>query len=131
MIPIEPSILRSDIIRCALCQNPPCDAACEKITPAGLLRSVWFQNEQCAALRLPENNPCLACPAPCEEACVRAGEVPIRDVVNRLYYQVKPECETAIPENEDRLQCDLPRGNVHGFGRSAYAGGHSVPHADG
>ena len=95
------------MIRCALCQNAPCDEACEKVKPAGLLRSVWFQNEQYAAQRLPEQNPCLTCPAPCERACVRAGEVPIRDVINRLYYQVKPECETPIPENEDRLQCDL------------------------
>ncbi|MBR4539775.1 MAG: NAD-dependent dihydropyrimidine dehydrogenase subunit PreA [Clostridia bacterium] len=107
MIPIEPGILRSDMIRCALCQNAPCDAVCEKVKPAGLLRSIWFQNEQCAALRLPEQNTCLTCPAPCERACVRAGEVPIRDVINRLYYQVKPECETPIPENEDRLKCDL------------------------
>ena len=95
------------MIRCALCQNAPCDEACEKVKPAGLLRSVWFQNEQYAAQRLPEQNPCLTCPAPCERACVRAGEVPIRDVINRLYYQVKSECETPIPENEDRLQCDL------------------------
>ena len=107
MIPIESSILRSDMIRCALCQNAPCDAVCEKVKPAGLLRSVWFQNEQCAVQKLPEQNPCITCPAPCERACVRAGEVPIRDVVNRLYYQVKPECETPLPENEDRLKCDL------------------------
>ena len=107
MIPIESSVQRADIIRCALCQNAPCDAVCEKVKPAGLLRSVWFQNEQCAVQRLPETNHCITCPAPCERACVRAGEVPIRDLVNRLYYQVKPECETALPGNEDRLKCDL------------------------
>ena len=28
-------------------------------------------------------------------------------MINRLYYQVKPECETALPETEDRLKCDL------------------------
>ena len=107
MILIEPSISRSDMIRCALCQDAPCDAACEKLRPAGLLRSAWFQNEQCAAQRLPEENPCLTCSAPCEQNCVRPGEVPVRDIVNRLYYQVKPECETPIPENEERLKCDL------------------------
>ena len=107
MIPIKPSIRRAEMIRCALCQNAPCNAACEKLNPADLLRSVWFQNEQCAARRLPDQNPCLICPAPCERACVRAGEVPIRDLVNRLYYQVKPECETFLPDNEDRLKCDL------------------------
>ncbi|MBQ9196835.1 MAG: NAD-dependent dihydropyrimidine dehydrogenase subunit PreA [Clostridia bacterium] len=107
MIPIESSVQRADIIRCALCQNAPCDAVCEKVKPAGLLRSVWFQNEQCAVQRLPETNHCITCPAPCERACVRAGEVPIKDLINRLYYQVKPECETPLPENEDCLQCDL------------------------
>ena len=107
MIQTTPMIFRSDMIRCALCADAPCDAACDKVKPADLLRSIWFHNEQGAALRLPEQNPCLTCPAPCERACVRAHEVPIRDLVNRLYYQVKPECETAMPENDDRLKCDL------------------------
>ena len=107
MIPTDPMIPRSDMIRCALCYDAPCDSVCDKLNPADLLRSIWFRNEQTAALRLPEQNPCLVCPAPCERACVRAGEVPIRDLVNRLYYQVRPECETPAPENEDLLRCDL------------------------
>jgi dihydropyrimidine dehydrogenase (NAD+) subunit PreA len=28
-------------------------------------------------------------------------------MVTRLYYQVLPECETPLPENEERLKCDL------------------------
>ena len=107
MIQSKPIIMRSDMIRCALCANAPCDAACSQIKPADLLRSIWFQNEQTAAQRLPETNPCLTCAAPCERACVRAGEVPIRDLMNRLYYQVKPECETPLPKEENRLQCEL------------------------
>ena len=107
MIQTEPLIRRSDMIRCALCLDAPCDEACTKMKPAQLLRSVWFRDEQTAALSLPEENPCLLCPAPCERACVRAGEVPVRDVINRLYYQVKPQCETPLPDNEDRLRCDL------------------------
>ena len=107
MIQSKPIIMRSDMIRCALCANAPCDAACSQIKPADLLRSIWFQNEQTAAQRLPETNPCLTCAAPCERACVRAGEVPIRDLTNRLYYQVKPECETPLPKEEHRLQCEL------------------------
>ena len=107
MIQNEPIVQRTDMIRCALCADAPCDAACEKIRPASLLRSIWFQNEQSAAQRLPETNPCMLCPAPCERACVRAGEVPIRDLVNRLYYQVKPQCETPPQEDENRLRCDL------------------------
>ena len=107
MIQTEPGINRADMIRCALCGEAPCDTACDKVAPAALLRNIWFRNEQTAAQRLPEENPCLVCPAPCENACVRPGEVPIRDLVNRLYYQVKPECETPVPADEDRLKCEL------------------------
>ena len=107
MIGLNAVISRSDMIRCALCGDAPCDASCEKVKPAALLRSIWFGNEQTAAQCLPEENPCMTCHAPCEQACVRPGEVPVRDLINRLYYQVKPECETPVPADDDRLQCDL------------------------
>jgi dihydropyrimidine dehydrogenase (NAD+) subunit PreA len=108
MIQAKPQIHRPDMIRCALCDHAPCDTACEKgLHPSRLLRSIWFQNEQGAALSLPEVNPCLTCDAPCEKNCARPLEVPVRDLVNRLYYQVKPQCETSLPEDESRLQCDL------------------------
>ena len=107
MISDTPIIARADMMRCALCADAPCDAVCEKLKPSSFLRSVWFENEQTAACRLPDENPCLTCSAPCERACVRAREVPIRDLMNRLYYQVKPECETPLPQDEERLQCDL------------------------
>ena len=107
MLQSTPCIPRADMIRCALCDCPPCDAACEKIKPGSLLRSIWFLNEQAAAQQIPEENPCLTCSARCEHACVRAGEVPVRDLINRLYYQVKPVCETPVPETEERLVCDL------------------------
>ena len=107
MIQMEPRTGRGDMIRCALCAQAPCSQACGKINPADLLRSIWFGNEQTAALRLPEENPCVTCRGFCEQACVRPGEVPIRDLINRLYYQVKPDCETPVPEDEERLKCDL------------------------
>ena len=103
----EKAIRRGDMIRCALCQDAPCSSACGKLDPAGLLRSVWFDDEKVAAARLPEGNPCLGCAAPCESACVRPHEVPIRDLVGRLYEQVKPGLEVALPENEDLLRTDL------------------------
>ena len=107
MLHVNQMISRSDMIRCALCSDSPCDNACDKLDPSGLLRSIWFSNEQAAAKRLPIDNPCIACSAPCERSCVRPNEVEIRDIINRLYYQVKPECETAIQDNEDRLKCDI------------------------
>ena len=107
MIRNEPLIRRAEMVRCAICFDAPCDKACPGKLPSGLLRSIWFDNEQGAVSRLPEKNPCLSCEAPCETACVRSGEVKIKELVKRLYDQVKPETETAVPENEDRLRCDL------------------------
>ena len=107
MIKTESGIVRSDMIHCALCMDAPCDHACENLNPSSLLRSIWFKNEQTAALQLPKENPCLKCTAPCEKTCVRPGEVPIKDLINRLHYQVKPECETPLPADESRLNCNL------------------------
>lgn len=107
MIHNEPMIRRLDMIHCVLCGNAPCDSACAKFGPSGLLRSIWLRNEQGAVSRLPESNPCVECAAPCERACVRQGQVPIRSLINRLYQQVKPEAETPVPRDERRLQSDL------------------------
>ena len=103
----EKAIRRADMIRCALCEDAPCSAACGKLDVAWLLRSIWFDDEKVAAARLPEESPCLGCDAPCEGACVRPREVPIRDLVGRLYERVKPSLEAALPESEDLLRTDL------------------------
>ena len=108
MIQRTPLIPRADMIRCTLCEDAPCSAACPKhLDPGALLRSVWFRNEQTAALRLPADDACITCSAPCERACVRPGEVPVREVLNRLRHQVKPQCETPLPADDSRLRCDL------------------------
>ena len=108
MIQNDPIIRRADMVRCTLCHNAPCDAACPAgMNPSGLLRSIWFNNEQGAALQLPAKSPCEACAGMCEDTCVRPGEVKIRELITALYNQVKPEAETNLPEDEKRLQCDL------------------------
>ena len=107
-------LYRSDMINCALCYDAPCSAACGRLDPAKLLRSVWFDNENTAAGILPDENPCAGCSAPCEEACVRPHQVPIRNLIERLYKEVKPELEIAMPENAERLRtqmCGLPLEN--------------------
>ena len=100
-------IKRADMISCALCEAAPCSAACEYLNPGDTLRSVWFDNEDVAALNLPEGNLCAKCPAPCEKSCVRAGKVPIKEILKRLYDEARPMAEMAVPKSEDRLKCDL------------------------
>ena len=103
----ERNIRRSDMIRCALCADAPCSECCEKLDPAGLLRSIWFDNEKEAAARFPEENPCADCSAPCEAACVRPGGVPIRALMGRLHDEIKTCLDVLPPEDESRLRTEL------------------------
>ncbi len=103
----ERRLYRADMLRCALCADAPCTAACGRIDCAAMLRCVWFDDEKTAASRFPEVNPCIGCSAPCEAACVRAHEVPIRELMTRLHEEVKPELEIQLPEDEDRLRTEL------------------------
>ena len=102
LIQNKPIIRRTEMIRCALCHDAPCDKACPSLKPSNLLRSIWFENEQSAVSLLPDDNPCAACSGMCEESCVRPGEVKIKDLVGQLYTRVKPETETEMPEDERR-----------------------------
>ena len=103
----ERKLTRSDMLRCALCCDAPCSAACKELDPAALLRSVWFGNEKTAAARLPKPHPCQTCGAPCETACVRPKEVLIRELLLRLGREVTPVLEVTPPENEDLLRTDI------------------------
>ena len=105
---LEKKLKRKDMINCVLCANAPCDAACNKnVQPAKLLRSVWFDNEAFAAASLPAANPCADCCAPCEDACLRSGEVPIKKIISRLAEEVKPTLDVSVPQNEDALATNL------------------------
>ena len=103
----EKNLFRSDMVRCVLCKDAPCTKACGKIDPARILRSIWFDNELRAADDLPAENPCVQCSAPCEDACVRPHEVPVRALMTRLHDQVKPQLEIPYPETEERLRTEL------------------------
>lgn len=100
-------IKRSDMISCMLCQDAPCSEACSKLEPGTYLRSVWFDNQDVAALKLPEGNACANCEAPCEKACISKSDVPIKSIMNDLYEKVRPVAEIPIPTDEDRLKCDI------------------------
>ena len=98
---------RSDMISCILCYDAPCSSACKALEPDKALLSVWFDNQNTAALKLPENTPCFNCNALCEEQCVRRGNVPVRELISRLINEVRPQAGTTLPENEDALKCDI------------------------
>lgn len=104
---LERTLYRSDMLGCALCADAPCTRECGKLDPAGLLRSIWFDNEKCAAARLPAEDVCACCDAPCESACVRAGQVPIRALLTRLRAEAAPKLEIAAPEDESLLRTEL------------------------
>ena len=76
-----------DVGRCLLCHEAPCTAACPHgLDPAGLLRSLRFENEVGAARRLPREDLCAGCDAPCEAACLcRDQPVPIRQICTALH----------------------------------------------
>ena len=103
----ETHIRRSDMLRCALCRAAPCTEACGRMDPAGMLRSIWFDNERTAAARLSGENICAGCPAPCEAACLRPHEVPIRKLMCRLHDEVKSALETEAPGDEECLRTEL------------------------
>lgn len=103
----ENSISRSAAIDCALCADAPCESACPAKIPAKAVRSIRFGNSRYAAAVLPQENPCAGCSAPCEKACVRAGRVPIRALMDKLYDEVRPGLELPAPSDKNRLKTDL------------------------
>ena len=103
----EKILYRSDMLRCALCLDAPCTQACGRIDCAAMLRSIWFDDEKAAASRFPAENPCISCPAPCEAACVRPHEVPVRALMTRLHAEVRPGLECPLPADETLLRTEL------------------------
>ncbi len=103
----ENTIYRSEAVNCVLCGNARCEEACPVKLLAKALRGICFDNSRYTAASLPAENPCLNCSAPCEKACVRAGKVPIKVLMTRLYDEVKPELEIPVPADRNRLKTEL------------------------
>ena len=99
----ERKLYRKDMIDCLICYNAACDSVCDEIKPSNLLRSIWFDNEEVAAINYPDSNPCLNCYGKCQEACI--NKVDIRNLLLRLNSEVKNTLEITKIDNEDRLRC--------------------------
>ncbi len=104
---IKNVLSRSDMLACALCMDAPCSSVCPSVDPAKALLGIWFDDQDVAAMKLPSENICAKCDAPCEKACVNEGRVPIKHLMNTLYEKARPRAEIPIPDDEDRLKCDL------------------------
>ena len=104
---MKPVITRSDMISCALCKDAPCSSACPNMDPGRALRGIWFDDQDVAALKLPDRNVCADCDAPCENACVNSKAVPIKRLMTALYENVRSAAEIPLPDDEERLKCDL------------------------
>lgn len=103
----ETNIPSEEVFRCLLCDNAACSHACpSEADPAGLIRSLHFENLVGAAAKLKTNFPCSDCDSPCEQACVRKeNPIQIRHILTALH-----ETSTAyesIPETPVDLSCDF------------------------
>ena len=104
---IQNQIKRSDMISCLLCMDAPCSKACDSFNPGDALRSIWFDNEDVASLKIPEGNPCVNCSAPCEGVCISDSKVPVKALMSELACSIRTKAEIAMPSDEERLKCDI------------------------
>ena len=104
----ERIIKRSDMIKCTLCYDAPCSSACpHAVDPAAKLRSVWFDNENGAAASLTDTFFCRDCPAPCENACLRPGEVPVKALMTRIHDEISEDLIPVEINEEELLKTDI------------------------
>jgi dihydropyrimidine dehydrogenase (NAD+) subunit PreA len=98
------TFLKKEMSKCALCYKAVCGEACDKLPVDEILRSVWFDNEGIARIRLKDSNICENCDAPCEQICKK--DVPIKNIMTTLY-QAKNKNENLEESDYDRLKTNM------------------------
>jgi len=98
------TFLKKEMSKCALCYKAVCGEACDKLPVDEILRSVWFDNEGVARIRLKDSNVCENCDAPCEQICKK--DVPIKNIMTSLY-QEKNKNEKLEESDYDRLKTSM------------------------
>jgi dihydropyrimidine dehydrogenase (NAD+) subunit PreA len=96
--------LKKEMSKCALCYKAVCGEACNKLPVDQILRSVWFDNEGVARIRLKDSNVCENCDAPCEQICKK--DVPIKNIMSTLH-QTKIKGENLDESDYARLKTDM------------------------
>ena len=100
----QTSNLKKEMSKCALCYKAVCGEACDKLPVDQILRSVWFDNEGVARIRLKDSNVCENCDAPCEQICKK--DVPIKDIMTALHKD-KDKNEKLEDSDYDRLKIKM------------------------
>lgn len=105
MTVIEPEI-RQKASDCILCHDAKCTQNCpEGMDPAGILRSLRFENDAGALLRVKRNYRCAECKGECDDACILTGK---RFSVRTLLRELN-ETPADLPETDAKvdLSCDF------------------------
>ena len=98
------TFLKKEMSKCALCYKAVCGEACDKLPVDQILRSIWFDNEGVARIRLKDSNVCENCDAPCEQICKK--DVPIKNIMTTLH-QDKNKNEILETSDYDRLKTNM------------------------
>ena len=101
---ISNSPLKKEMSKCAICYKAVCGEACDKLPVDQILRSVWFDNEGVARIRLKDSNVCENCDAPCEQICKK--DVPIKNIMTALHKE-KNKDEKLEEADYDRLKINM------------------------
>ncbi len=110
---IETIRVRAEAGRCLLCCEPSCTGACPRGVDVGrVLRALNFENDGGAKRRLPAENPCVGCEAPCEAACRRGrldAPVRIRAVLTDAYrLEAAPAAKADLSVDFCGVRCENP-----------------------